>query len=56
MTKQETINVGHPTQHAHPYQAPELIVIGTVQELTGQNFSNDNVDFIFFGTELTGTS
>jgi hypothetical protein len=38
------------------YEAPELRVLGTLAEITRANFSNQNVDFVFLGVELTGTT
>ena len=38
------------------YERPEITVLGSVAEMTQQNFSNENTDFNFFGTTLVGTS
>lgn len=38
------------------YEAPKVKVLGSVRELTQQNFSNSEVDFNFAGVELTGVS
>jgi hypothetical protein len=38
------------------YEAPELKVLGTLQELTQENFENNNVDYNFGGLVLDGTS
>jgi hypothetical protein len=38
------------------YEAPALQVIGTLADITRQNFTNSNVDFNFAGVELTGTT
>lgn len=43
-------------QATDTYEAPELRILGTLQDLTQENFENTNVDFNQFGVTLTGTS
>jgi hypothetical protein len=41
---------------SHLYEPPQLEVLGTLQELTKENFQNPEVDFNQSGIELTGVS
>ena len=45
-----------PVGVAHEYERPEITVLGSVADITQQNFSNNTPDFNFFGITLTGTS
>lgn len=52
--KMDKQNVGTPEGQAQAYQPPELHVLGTLADMTQQNFAGTNGDSMFFG--FGGTS
>lgn len=38
------------------YEAPTVVLLGTIAQLTGENFESNNVDYNFGGVEIVGTS
>jgi len=51
---EQSANMDRPKVSERAYQAPELQLLGTLVEMTGENFTGTNGDNLFFG--FGGTS